>query len=110
MKKTVLISATVALLLNCAPAKIINPTQADAERMRSKFPEYTLADINEGKKLYEANCGNCHGLKDPTKKTADKWEHEVPKMAAKINKKEVKLTDAQQELILKYLVTFSKAQ
>ena len=94
--------------MSCAPYKAITPAQADAERMKSKFPDYDLEKLKEGKRLFEANCGNCHGLKNASKKTAEAWKPTVERMAGKINKKEEKLSAEDQALILKYLMTYSK--
>lgn len=96
------------LLFSCASKRIISPRQADVDRMKTQFPDYTLTDLNKGKALYEGNCGNCHRLKDPAKKTADKWEATVERMVKKINKKEEKVSSEAQELILRYLSTYSK--
>ncbi|MEZ4830039.1 MAG: cytochrome c [Bacteroidia bacterium] len=109
MKKT-LFAASFIILTGCFSAKLITPVQADVERVQSKFPNYSLADLTQGKTLYEQHCGSCHGLKKPSSRTEEKWETIVPKMAVKANKKYPNSLDADsQEKILKYLITMGSA-
>lgn len=41
MKKTILISATV-LLAGCFSAKLLTPSQADVDRVKPKYTDYSL--------------------------------------------------------------------
>jgi cytochrome c5 len=108
MRKTAFIFAT-ALLTACTAAKLMTPAQSDVDRVATKYPGYTLADLNQGKSLFEQTCSQCHKLKDPTSRNEDKWKEIVPQMINKLDKKEGKqvIDDKQQELILQYLVTMS---
>lgn len=106
-RKLVVIVASVAFA-GCFAAKKAMPTQSDADRGAAKFPGYTLAELNQGKGLYENNCGKCHGLKKTTSESEAEWRRIVPAMVAKINKNGKVLDDHSQELILRYLVTMSK--
>ena len=70
MKKQVLIVACTAILVACGTAKNSGgakvesmPSQADVERVQGKFPGYTLTDLNDGKKLFDANCALCQAEK-----------------------------------------------
>lgn len=100
----------VLALVSCS-AKLLAPTQADADRGKAKYEGLTLASLNEGKELFQQNCSQCHGLKSPTSKTEEKWNKIVPIMVKKVNKKAGKeeLDAAEEQLILKYLVTMSTA-
>lgn len=109
MIKNTTIVAALLLLIGCASAKLITPTQVDVDRVKTKYPEYSLADLNRGKQLYENNCGACHGLKDPASRTEEKWRKVVPEMVAKVNKKAAVLSDRDQEDILRYVITMSSA-
>jgi cytochrome c5 len=106
MKKTAFILSTVLMIAGCS-AKLILPSQVDADRMNSKYPGYTLAELNEGKALYEAHCGNCHGLKKPSSHTEQQWSGIVPDMVRQVNKKAGKdlLNRSNEESILRYVVT-----
>ncbi len=99
--------AIICLLLTvgCASYKAVMPTQADVDRMAATYPNLDLAELNQGKMLFEKNCGNCHGLKNPAKKDAEGWGKTVPRMAAKMKKKGEVLTQKDQELIIRFLVT-----
>jgi len=110
MKKTIVILATLALA-SCFSAKLITPSQSDVDRVLSKYPDYSLADLNNGKSLFEKHCGICHGLKDPSSRTEIQWNSIVPKMTKKVNNKEGNVLDANAEkAILRYLITMSTAK
>lgn len=111
MKKTIFI-LSVMFLASCAAKKLSTtaPTEADAKRGAEKYPGYTLAMLNADKKIFEEKCDNCHGLKNPTKKSADKWPGTVKRMAGKAEKNPEKaMSDAEQEAITRYLVTMSES-
>ncbi len=106
MKKVILFVIT-AFLFSCGSARLLVPVQTDAEVMKSKFPAITLEELNKGKADFEAQCGNCHGYKNPLKKSEEQWKTTVPKMAAKAKKKAGRevIDEATQQSILKYLIT-----
>jgi hypothetical protein len=111
MKKTSLILSVTLIIAGCS-AKLIMPSQADSDRMSTKYPGYSLVELNEGKTLYETNCGNCHGLKKPSAHTEQQWSGIVPDMVRKVNKKAGKelLNRSNEESILRYVVTMSTAK
>lgn len=100
-----------AILLACGTAKNTAkveamPTQADVDRVQGKFPGYTLNELNDGKKLFEANCALCHGLKKPESRTEEEWTKIVPRMVKKVNGKEGHQVDASgEQKILRYVIT-----
>ena len=108
--KFILIVLSIAVFSACN-AKLMELTQADAERGSAKFKEVTLARLNEGKNIYKQNCDECHRLKKPSSFQEDKWNKMVPVMVKKLNEKFRKeVVDAKgQELMLEYLVTMSGA-
>lgn len=106
--KTASISSVILLLTACS-AKLVTPTQEDVNRVETKFPGYTLSELNEGKALYTNYCGNCHGLKKPSSESEKEWNHIVPEMVGMINKDQLILNAEEQEKILKYVVTMSTA-
>ncbi|CAN5405277.1 hypothetical protein BH09BAC1_BH09BAC1_22540 [soil metagenome] len=103
--KTITLLFALFLLVGCASYKAIMPTQVDADKGAATYTGYTLAELNQGKTLYEAKCGNCHGLKKPSSKTQEQWQQIVPRMAVKANKRGEVINAHDQELILKFLVT-----
>ena len=109
MKKVICI-ALIAVLSACS-VKLLVPTQADVNRVSTKYPGYTIEELSMGKSIFETNCKGCHGLKNPSSRSEDKWKEIVPKMVRKLNKeagKEV-MDSKQQETLLKYLITMSTA-
>ncbi|HEX4850777.1 MAG TPA: hypothetical protein VFV08_08230 [Puia sp.] len=110
MKKSLVVLLCIALFAACS-VKLATPQQTDIDRVATKYPGYSLADLNEGKSLFESTCNRCHRLKNPTSRNEAKWNEIVPKMIGKLNKKEGKVVidDKQQESIRKYLVTMSSA-
>jgi len=106
-RKYLVVLASV-VLAGCFAAKKSIPSQADADRGAAKFPGYTLAELNEGKTLYENNCGTCHGLKKPSSEPESEWRRIVPVMVKKVNKNKVVLDAHSEDLILRYVVTMGK--
>ena len=67
--------------------------------------------MQQGKAIYEQNCGHCHHLKKPESHSESKWKEIVPRMVIKANKKAkqtVISTDDEAQL-LAYLVAVRKA-
>ena len=111
-KKSLLAGACIAILVACGTAKNstpkveVMPTQADVDRVQSKFPGYTLDELHEGKQLFEANCNLCHRLKKPASEPEEEWRTIVPRMVKKVNNKEGHHVDAKgEEKILRYVIT-----
>ncbi|MBX7094139.1 MAG: hypothetical protein K1X56_05415 [Flavobacteriales bacterium] len=108
MKKTIFF-ASMILAIACGAPKVATTTaemnQSDADRAAAKFPGTTLADLQKGKTIYEANCGKCHKLHAPNSRGEEGWKKIVPPMA-----KKAKLDDASMDLTLKYLVTMSEVK
>ncbi len=111
MKKTLLILFVIVFAACSSTFQLATPQQSDVDRVSSKYPGYNLAELNDGKALFQQTCNRCHKLKNPTSRNETKWNKIVPKMIGKLNKKEGKtvIDEKQQESILKYLVTMSSA-
>ncbi len=110
--KNILILALILLLSACG-AKMMELSNADAERGASKFPGLTMTELTHGKAQYEKNCQSCHGLYAPGSKNEMQWRLIVPAMVNKANKKmgkmEVPIDSANQQSILKYVITMGTA-
>jgi cytochrome c5 len=107
MKTRIITLSAVVLLAACGTSKMMG--ESDVTRGQAAYPGLTLADLQKGKADYEAKCVSCHGLKKPTSQTPEAWRKIVPGMSAGANKKAGKevITAADQESILKYLITMS---
>lgn len=110
MKKHFIFFSSILLMAACVSTKVLTPTQADADRLKTKYPNLTLADLNEGKALYEKHCQSCHKLYRPNSRNEQKWNEIVPPMVKKVNRKGEVLDNRAQELILKYVVTMHDAK
>ena len=100
--KQILIMLSIAFLVSCASTSPMVPTQKDAERAAKEIPGITLADLNEGKAIFEQSCRKCHTLKKPFNKTDEEIKDAMPRMA-----KRAKIDEKQSELVYHYLVTMS---
>lgn len=106
MKKLSVIG--LILLIGCATSKLSNPNQSDVDRMKEKYPDYSLADLNQGKTLYQQHCGKCHSLKDPKELNEAQWNKIVPIMVKKVNGNGLVVDEKGQKQILRFLVTMSE--
>lgn len=106
MKKLLLLF-TCAVFTACS-AKLLVPTQADAERGSDRYAGLTLAELKTGKATYERFCDKCHPLKKTEKFTVSEWESIVPDMVRKVNKKESLMTEKDENDVLKYVTTMAK--
>lgn len=107
MKKIILTLSVVAVLASCA-AKMPIASQADVDRIQSKYPGYTMEDLNHGKAIFEQHCSECHKLKNPTKFSEEQLQKTVPMMVQKVNKKHPNAIDENsKDMILKYMITMS---
>jgi nitrate/TMAO reductase-like tetraheme cytochrome c subunit len=102
MKKTLAI-LSCTFLFACA-AKNLIPTENDAQRVAAKFPGISLSDLNQGKVLFENNCGNCHGLSKSYHESESEIRKIMPEMAQKSE-----ISSKDEDLILKYLITMNSA-
>jgi cytochrome c len=112
MKKTLYVLIGLLLMLAaCSTVKLVQPTQTDVDRGVQKYSNLTLADLNQGKTIYEKECALCHGLKNPASKNEEKWKKIVPDMVQKVNKKKgkVAIDTKSEEILLQYLITMSTA-
>ena len=103
MKTISILTVSVLLFAACAAKKTaVVISDADANRASAKYPGATLATLQQGKMLYENNCGKCHGLKSPTAYNEEQWGKHVKRMAPK-----AKIDKPTEDLILQYVVTMS---
>ena len=103
MKTISILTVSLLLLAACAAKKTaVVISDADANRASAKYPGATLATLQQGKMLYENNCGKCHGLKSPSAYNEEQWGKHVKRMAPK-----AKIDKPTEDLILQYVVTMS---
>jgi cytochrome c5 len=103
MKRIIPFVIVAAVVVACSHKTLMGPTQADADYAAKKWPGTTLADLSQGKTIYEQNCNKCHGLKDPNSLNEAGWDKILVPMA-----KKAQLDDHSKDLVLKYLVSVDK--
>jgi hypothetical protein len=113
MKTTIFMLLLTALTaLTACSVRLATPAQSDVDRVSTKYPGYTLDELNGGKSLFQHTCNRCNKLKNPMSRNEKKWNKIVPKMIGKLNKKEGKVVidEKQQDSILKYIITMNSAK
>lgn len=95
--KAVAVLCAAAALAGCANA-LPAPTAVDAERISSRFPRATVAELEHGRALYSKRCSSCHQLFDPARFSAERWQKELAQMRNRAG-----LHDNEERLILQYL-------
>lgn len=99
---------TGVFIAGCAGGYTASSTsQSDVDRVSSKFPGYTHAQLEAGRTLFVENCQSCHALKDPRDFSEDHLRKVVPAMVNKVNERAGTpvLDAAEGDLILKYMIT-----
>jgi cytochrome c5 len=86
--------------------KTMGTTFAEAAPRVVEVPKPTNVsmDLDLGKKLYQVKCTTCHALKNPTAFSEIQWKSLVPEMCQGSNAKGMKISKADQDLILAYVL------
>ncbi|HEY0481052.1 MAG TPA: hypothetical protein VGD37_26235 [Kofleriaceae bacterium] len=96
-----LVVASVALLgalVGCGGGGLPVATAGDAARAGVQ-----LAELQQGRSLVAAKCGNCHRPPQPDEHRLNDWPRMLDEMASRSH-----LDGAQQHLIERYFVTMAK--
>lgn len=103
MKKAILILA-VGLLMGfsqCSPrTSASRTTLTEAQRVEQALARYQPADMEEGRRLWQERCVDCHKLYAPESRTVKKWDQILPRMM-----KRSKLTEEQAGKVRAYIIT-----
>jgi hypothetical protein len=94
----------VCILTMCAPKSTAAKTSSapgDVELTagKTKFPDLTLAELTNGYSIYHGACTNCHGVKNITNRSEEKWVEVLNVMA-----KKAKLTQEEKDAVWKYIM------
>jgi len=95
--------AFASLLAACASG-LREPTAADAERLRARYADASLAELSHGRDRYVARCAGCHALKSPDSVAPARWRAEVQHMREKFG---VVLGKGEGEALVRYLEAMS---
>lgn len=74
-----------------------------AEKIAEVKSNYTEAQMEEGRRVYQGSCGKCHKLFTPESRGVEKWEKVLPRMV-----KRSKLDDAAGGMVRAYLLAHAK--
>jgi hypothetical protein len=109
MKKIALVLVLVStslLLIKCTPKKIT--TTAISAENKAKIDEirrnYTQAQMDEGKTIWQSNCNKCHRLHEPAEHSIDKWEKVLPDMSHR-----AKLSEADAGKLHAFIITNARS-
>lgn len=89
-------------LVACGRPEVPPATQADAARAAATWPEITVAELNQGRTLYNTHCSGCHLPVAPAEIAAAEWPRHIVEMKERAN-----LDDASATSIERYLVTIA---
>lgn len=104
-KKTIVAALAIAavLLAQCSP-KTAKTVEKSSTKTETVAKNYSQADLDEGRKVFESSCGRCHALKQPETRTVSQWEKIMPNMARK-----AKLDDHQTAVVTAYVMKGAKS-
>nr|WP_294938965.1 cytochrome c [uncultured Flavobacterium sp.] len=88
------LAIAAVVISSCASKKVVQTSKTDST---SKTIELT-AEQQHGKSLFEANCGKCHKLFEPSKHNPEEWKVTLARM-----QKKAKISDEETASIYNYL-------
>ncbi|RYZ21703.1 MAG: hypothetical protein EOO16_11990 [Chitinophagaceae bacterium] len=112
MKKILFVTMAAATVIACTrkaspTASTTSPEPATVSTTPSSAPVATktaaTATIEAGHSIYTAKCGRCHGLKEVSNYTAERWVPIMNSMAPK-----AKLTEEETAQVLAYVQANAK--
>ncbi|MCB9729592.1 MAG: hypothetical protein H6744_08225 [Deltaproteobacteria bacterium] len=102
MSRSLPLLALLLALAACAPGVSLVPTEGDVAGVRPAYPDATLAQLEEGHRLYRARCGSCHRPHSPGELAPDAWPDIVADMAER-----AALSPDQSRAVTRFLVAVS---
>ena len=100
---TICLPLSTITLAQCTSKKAASNNMSEAEKVADVKKNFTQAQIDEGKVLWQSSCGKCHKLPQPDAYTVSKFDRVLPRMI-----KKAKLTDEQGAKVRAYLVANAK--
>ena len=83
----------------CAAA-LPRPSAATAARAQGRWPDSSLAQLEQGRSVFAQRCSGCHALPLPDSHTEAEWKKVLDEMAA-----EAKLTDGERVLVERFVLS-----
>ena len=94
--------AVAALVVACA-GTLPRPTENNVEKVATRWPGTTRADLERGRDLYMNRCSSCHALIPPGRYPESKWHDMLGEMAPR-----AKLGSEDRDVVYRYLVSFAR--
>jgi len=100
-----ILSSFVLLMTQCATKTSKAITAGPVPGPEQIMKEYTAAQLEQGKTIWQSSCNKCHKLFDPGSRTPEKWNNVLKRMIprAKLNMDDGKLVRA-------YLIANAKTE
>jgi cytochrome c5 len=113
MKKLLTISSLFLLSVaftQCAtkkaaadPGTTVSTSSVDAQKVADVKKQFSEAQMQEGKTIWQASCAKCHKLFEPASRTVAKWETILPNMSIR-----AKLNQEQAAKVRAYVISHAK--
>jgi len=88
----------------CA-ASLPRPSTATAARAQGRWPDSTLAQLEQGRSVFVQRCSGCHALPLPDSRTEAEWKKVLDEMGA-----EAKLTANERVLVERFVLSVRTRQ
>jgi len=89
----------LALGAGCAAA-LPRPSAATITRAQGRWPDATLAQLEQGRSVFVQRCSGCHALPLPDSRTEAEWKKVLDEMAA-----EAKLTTDERVQVERFVLS-----
>jgi len=83
----------------CAAA-LPRPSAATVTRAQGRWPDSSLAQLEQGRSMFVQRCSGCHALPLPDSRTEAEWKKVMDEMAA-----EAKLTPDERVLVERFVLS-----
>ncbi len=83
----------------CAAA-LPHPSAASAARAQGRWPDSSLAQLEQGRSVFAQRCSGCHALPLPDSRTEAEWKKVLDEMAA-----EAKLTPEERVKVERFVLS-----
>lgn len=88
----------------CA-ASLPRPSAATAARAQGRWPDSSLAQLDQGRSVFVQRCSGCHALPLPDSRTEAEWKKVLDEMAA-----DAKLTLDERVLVERFVLSVRTRQ
>lgn len=91
------------LMAQCTAKKTATAVKSPEEIVADVKKNFTEQQMEEGKVVFNENCGKCHDIVKPEARTVAKWERVLPPMS-----KKAKLDEVQASKVRAYVLAHAQ--